>query len=104
MSTPATEVADFIQQFVKQQESYQGACFRMTGEKGYHSVVSGARHHFIIGLVIDLDDKTVQMEITKGHYFQALAPLHQYVSLILFGYFDKGGRISNDLLLCDDQA
>ncbi len=88
MSTPATEVADFIQQFVKQQESYQGACFRMTGEKGYHSVVSGARHHFIIGLVIDLDDKTVQMEITKGHYFQALAPLHQYV-LDALG-FEKG--------------
>ena len=79
MSTPATEVADFIQQFVKQQESYQGACFRLTGEKGYHSVESGARHHFIIGLVIDLDDKTVRMDITKGHYVQALAPLHQYV-------------------------
>ena len=74
-----TEVADFIQQFVKQQESYQGACFRLTGEKGHHSVESGARHHFFIGLVIDLDDKTVQMEITKGHYVQALAPLHQYV-------------------------
>ena len=40
---------------------------------------SGARHHFIIGLVIDLDDKTIRMEITKGHYFQTLAPLHQYV-------------------------
>ena len=66
MSTPAAEVADFIQQFVKQQESYQGACFRLTGEKGCHSVESGARHHSIIGLVIDLDDKTVQMEITKG--------------------------------------
>lgn len=79
MSTPATEVADFIQQFVKQQESYQGACFRLTGQKGYHSVESGARHQFIIGLVIDLDDKTVRMDITKGHYVQALAPLHQYV-------------------------
>ena len=79
MSTPAGEIADFIQQFVKQQESYQGACFKLTGEKGYHSVDSGARHHFIIGLVIDLDDKTVRMEITKGHYFQTLSPLHQYV-------------------------
>ncbi len=79
MSTPATEIADFIQQYVKQQETYQTACFRSTGEKGYHSVESGARHHFIIGLVIDLDDKTVQMQITKGHHYQALAPLHQYV-------------------------
>ncbi len=52
---------------------------KLTGEKGYHSVDSGARYHFIIGLIIDLDDKTVQMEITEGHYFQALAPLHQYV-------------------------
>ena len=79
MSTPATEVAGFIQQFVKQQENYHGACFRLTGEKGYHSVESGARHHFIIGLVIDLDDKTVRMDITKGHYVQALAPLQQSV-------------------------
>ena len=38
-----------------------------------------ARHHFIIGLVIDLDDKTVRMEIIKGHYFETLSPLHQYV-------------------------
>ena len=51
----------------------------LTGEKGYHSVDSGARYHFIIGLIIDLHDKTVQMNITKGHYYQALAPLHQYV-------------------------
>ena len=77
MSTPATEVADFIQRFVKQQESVQGACFRLTGEKGYHSAESGARHHLFIGLVIDLNDKTFQMEITKGHYVQAVAPLHQ---------------------------
>ena len=35
----------------------------LTGEKGYHSVASGARHHLIIGLVINLDDKTVQMDI-----------------------------------------
>ncbi len=88
MSTPATEVADFIQQFVKQQEGYQGACFNLTGEKGYHSVESGARHHFVIGLIIDLDDKTVQKEITKGHHIQALAPLHQYV-LDAMG-FEKG--------------
>ena len=88
MSTPATEVAGFIQQFVKQQENYHGACFRLTGEKGYHSVESGARHHFIIGLVIDLDDKTVRMDITKGHYIRALAPLLQYV-LDALG-FEKG--------------
>ena len=80
MSTPATEVAVyFIQQFVKQQESYQGACFSLTGEKGYCSVESGSRHHFVIGLVLDSDDRTVQMHITKGNYIQALAPLHQYV-------------------------
>ena len=79
MSTPATGVANFIQQFVKQQESHQGACFSLTGEKGYCSVESGSRHHFVTGLVIDLDDKTVQMQITKGNYIQALAPLHQYV-------------------------
>ena len=71
----------------KQQEGVQGACFRLTGEKGYHSVESGARHHFIIGLVIDLDDKTVRMDITKGHYVQALAPLHQYV-LIMVDHLD----------------
>ena len=40
---------------------------------------SGATHHFLKVLVIDLYDKTVQMEITKGHYVQALAPLHQHV-------------------------
>ena len=78
MGTAATEISDFIQQFVHQQQFCQEACM-MTGEKGYHSVDSGARHHFIIGLVIDLDDKTVQMNITKGHSFIALAPLHQHV-------------------------
>ena len=88
MSTPATEVADFIQQFVKQQETYQGACFSLTGEKAYHSVESGSRHHLVIGLVIDLDDKTVQVEITKGHHIHALAPLHQYVRDALG--FEKG--------------
>ena len=88
MSSPATDITDFIQHFVKQQESHQGACVKLTGEKGYHSVDSGAKHHFIIGLVIDLDDKTVRMEITTGHYFQALAPLHQYV-LDALG-FEKG--------------
>ena len=51
----------------------------LTGEKGYHSVDSCARYHFIIGLIIELHDKTVQMNITKGHYYQALAPLPQYV-------------------------
>ncbi|DBA82109.1 TPA: hypothetical protein ACH3X1_007102 [Trebouxia sp. C0004] len=79
MSTPATEVIDFIQQFVEQQEGYQGACVSLSGEKGYYSVESGARHHFVIGLIIDLDGKAVQMEITKGHHIQALAPMDQYV-------------------------
>ncbi|DBA77425.1 TPA: hypothetical protein ACH3X1_009257 [Trebouxia sp. C0004] len=69
---------DFIQQFVKQQ-SQQGAMGKLTGEKGYKSVGSGSRYHFIIGLVIDSGSKTVQMEITKGHHYQCLAPLHQYV-------------------------
>ncbi|DBB07205.1 TPA: hypothetical protein ACH3X1_011770 [Trebouxia sp. C0004] len=59
-----------------------------TGEKGYHNVESGARHHFIIGFVTDLDDQTVQMEITKGLYGQALAPLHQSVLDAL--WFEKG--------------
>ncbi len=40
---------------------------------------SGPRYHFIIGLVIIVNDKTVQMNITKGQHHQALAPLHQYV-------------------------
>ena len=80
MSASATEIADFIQQYVKQQQCHHGArVIGLTGEKGYHSVDSGARYHFIIGLIIDLHDKTVQMNITKGHYYQALAPLHQYV-------------------------
>ena len=79
MGTQATEIADFFQSYVKQQETSSTACVRSTGEKRYHSVESGARHHFIIGLVIDLDDNTVQMQITKGHHYQALAPLHQYV-------------------------
>ena len=51
----------------------------LTGEKAYRSIDSGARYHFIIDLIVDLHDKTVQMNITKGHYYQALAPLHQYV-------------------------
>ena len=88
MSTPAKEISDFIQEYVRQQEVYPTACSRSTGEKGYHSVESGARHHFIIGLVIDIDDKTVQMQITKGHHYQALAPLHQY-TLDALG-FEKG--------------
>lgn len=63
MSTPATDISDLIQQFVKlkQQERHQGACVKLTGERGYHSVNSAARHHFIVGLVMDLDDTTVQM-------------------------------------------
>jgi len=91
MSTAATEIADFIQLFVRQQQCCQGACM-MTGEKGYHSVDAGARHHFIIGLVIDLDDKTVQMNITKGHYFIALAPLHQHV-LDALGFAEGTGPV-----------
>ncbi len=51
----------------------------LNGEKGHHSVDSGARHQFIIELVIDLNDSTVQKDISKGHCFIALAPLHQYV-------------------------
>jgi len=78
MGTSSAEIADFIQQFVKQQ-SQQGAVGKLTGEKGYKSVESGSRYHFIIGLVIDIGSNTVQMEITKGHHYQALAPLHQYV-------------------------
>ena len=80
MSASATEIAEFIQQYVKQQQCHHGArVMGLTGEQGYHSVDSGARYHFIIGLAIDLHDKTVQMNITKGHYYQALTPLHQYV-------------------------
>ena len=41
---------------------------KLTGEKGYKSVKPGSRYHFIIGLVIDLGEKTVQMEITTGHH------------------------------------
>ena len=55
---------------------------------------SGARHDFIIGLVIDLDDKTVQVNITKGHYFIALAPLHQVV-LDALGFAEGTGPVFN---------
>ena len=79
MSTSSAESANLIQRFAKQQ-SQQGACVgKLIGEKGYTSVKPGSRYHFIIGLVIDLGEKTVQMEITTGHHYQALAPLHQYV-------------------------
>ena len=93
MGTAATEISDFIQQFVHQQQFCQEACV-MTGEKGYHSVDSGAEHPFIIGLVIDLDDKTVQMNITKGHSFMiiALAPLHQHV-LDVLGFAEGIGPV-----------
>ena len=45
------------------------------------STESGARHHFIIAPVIDLNNKTVQMHmgITKGYHVQALALLKQHV-------------------------
>ena len=67
---------------------------RLTGTKGYYSVEAGSRYHFIIGLVIDSEDKTVQMQITEGHHHQALAPLHQYVLDAL--EFEKGrGPIFN---------
>lgn len=66
MSNPAGEIADFIHKFVKQQENSQGASLLLTDEKGYQSIESGAGHHFIVNLVIDLGDKTVQMDITKG--------------------------------------
>ncbi len=62
MSTPATEVIDFIQQFVEQQEGYQGACFSLAGEKGYYSVGFRSKTSLCRRLIIDLDDKTVQME------------------------------------------
>ena len=64
----------------------------MTGEKGYHSLDSTTRHHFIIGLVIDLDDKTVPMNITKRHCFIALAPLHPHV-LDALGFAEGTGPI-----------
>ncbi len=66
---------------------------KLTGEKGYTSVKPGSRYHFIIGLVIDLGEKTVQMEIT-GHHYQALAPLHQYVLDALRFQTDKGPAFS----------
>ena len=94
MSTPATEIADFIKQYVNQQDTHQASCFRSTGEKRYHSVESGAKHHFIIGLVLDSYDKTVQMQITKGHHYQALAPLHQYV-LDALGFKQGRGPVFN---------
>lgn len=94
MSTPAREISDFIQQYVEQQGTYQAACCRLTGEKGYHSVESGPRHHFVIGLVIEVEDKTVQMQITKGHHYQALAPLHQYV-LDALGFEQGRGPVFN---------
>ena len=78
MGTSSAEIADFIEQFVKQQ-SQQGAVGKLTGEKRYKSVESGSRYHFVIGLVIDSGSKTIQMEIAKGHHYQCLAPLHQYV-------------------------
>ena len=96
MSTSATEIANFIQQYVKQQQCHHGArIMGLTGEKGYHSVDSGARYDFIIGLVIDLHDKTVQTNITIGHYYQALAPPHLYV-LDALGFLQgqDGGHLS----------
>ncbi len=62
MSTSPAEIADFIQQFVKQQNQ-QGAVGKLTGEKEYKSVESGSRYHFIIGLVIDSGSKTVQISL-----------------------------------------
>ena len=38
-----------------------------------------AKIYLIIGLVRDFDDKIVRRDTTKGHYHQALAPLHQHV-------------------------
>ncbi len=64
----------------------------LSGETGYHSVGSGARHHFIIGLIIHLDDKTVQMNIIKGHCSIALASLHQYV-LDALGFEEGRGPV-----------
>lgn len=70
------------------QHCQQGAIDKLTGEKGYKRMDSGSRYHFLRGLVIDSGSKTVQMEITKGHHNQCLAPLHQYV-LVSLG-FERG--------------
>ena len=53
---------------------------------------SRARHQFIIELVIDLNDSTVQKDISKGHCFIALAPLHQYV-LDALGFEEGRGPV-----------
>ena len=98
MGTPATEIADFIQQYVKQKETSSTACVRSTGEKGYHSVESGARHHFVIGLVIDLDDKTVQMQITKGHHYQALALVSMTMGNLKSQMFCNSAAVGNRCL------
>lgn len=70
---------DCIQQVVKQQCQPAACLGGLTGEKGFQSVESAPEYHFIIGLVTDCHDRTVQMHITKGHHYQALAPLHQCV-------------------------
>ncbi len=81
--TAASDIADFIQQYVKEQEKCQVSdgsfASKMTGEKGYQSVESRPKCHFIIGLVINVYDKTVHLIIMKAHHYQALAPLHEYV-------------------------
>lgn len=53
---------------------------------------SGARDHFVIGLVVDLDSKTVHMNINKEHHFIALAPLHQHV-LDALGFAEGMGHV-----------
>ena len=43
---------------------------------------------------MDLSEETVQMEITTGHHYQALAPLHQYVLNALWFEMGKGHAFS----------
>lgn len=108
MCTSSTEIADFIQQVVKQQCQPAACLGGLTGEKGFQSVESAPEYHFIIGLVIDCHDRTVQMHITKGHHYQALAPLHQCVLDALgfengpvFSYEDSDAIMMHSQLAAD---
>lgn len=108
MCTSSTEIADFIQQVVKQQCQPAACLGGLTGEKGFQSVESAPEYHFIIGLVIDCHERTVQMHITKGHHYQALAPLHQCVLDALgfengavFSYEDSDAIMMHSQLAAD---
>ena len=78
-------------------------CLISPTQKGYHSVDSGARYHFIIGHVIDLHDKTVQTNITIGHHYQALAPPHQYALDALGFQQGKGPVFSREVVTFHSQ-